>query len=190
MLPFYFLVISGKRHILHRGGIFGGRYLLRNDSEDIEYNEICSKHMDLCVKNFAIRLIITSVGVTAMNVGLWYAFFFKHIIATSLDVRVPFTEEKSYEEFYGNIAIHVSYLIYGSLGLIGMEIAMELFLCVVTISPKLIAYEFRKLANKIEMKRFTQLQTRVTFRNIVQQIMDIEEYIMSLFTNITNSIYF
>lgn len=132
--------------------------------------------MNATVKNFAFRMIITSLGVFAMNAELWYAFFVKHIVATSLDVRVPFTQERSNAEFLGNIMIHVSYLIYGSLGFVGMEIGLELFVGVVSVTPQLIAYEFRKLADQIEANKFTNLQTRVTFRNIVMQIMDIDKY--------------
>lgn len=176
-MPFYFKALSKQRHDLHRGCLFSGQHILPNDFEDIEYTKLCSKFMDESLKNFIIRLIITTFGVFAMNIGLWYAFFVKHIVATSLDVRVPFTEERSYGEFYVNISIHLSYLVCGSLGFVGMEIALELFMGVVSISPKLMEFKFRKLADKIEEKTFTELQTRVTFRNIVQQIMDIDRYV-------------
>lgn len=178
-MPFYFVAISEKRHDIHRGALYSGQHILPNDFKHIEYTEICSKFMDESMKNFAIRLIITTLGVFAMNYGSWHAFFIEHIVATSLDCRVPFTGERSYGEFYVNIAIHSSYLVCGSLGFVGMEIALELFTGVVAIAPKLIALEFRKLANKIEEKTFTELQIRVTYRNIVQQIMDIDELVKS-----------
>lgn len=65
--------------------------------------------------------------------------------------------------------------VYGTIGYFGMEIAMELFVGVMTISPKLIELEFQKLVKNIENNSINELQSRIIFRNIVQQITDIDE---------------
>lgn len=125
-------------------------------------------------------MITIAVSVVAMNIGATHAFLFKGIKTTVIDVRIPFTEEKSYEEFFGNIFIHLWMGIYGTTALLAMEIAMEIIVGVIIMAPKLVELEFQKLDKKIKMKQFNeQLQMRLTFRNIIQQIMDIDEYVNS-----------
>lgn len=154
--------------------------MLRDDYEDIEYAEICSKSMDFSVNNFKKRMAIIGLCVVAMTVGPGYAYFIQDVNSTALDVRVPFTDEKSNKEFIASISVQLSFAIYGSFALIGMEIAMEIFVGVVSLAPKIVEFEFRKLDEKIEKNQFTKAQTQLTFRNIVQQIMDTDEYVNSI----------
>lgn len=174
-MPFYFAGISKQRHILHRGGIFMGRYIFRDDTEDIQYNKICSKFMNASVKRFLIRIVITTICLIAMTYGPTYAFFIQNIPATGFDLRLPFTDEKSNEEFFGILMFQFILATYGALGLVGMEIAMELFVGMISIVPTLLEYEFRKMDEKIAKNEFNVLELRLTFRNIVQQIMDTDK---------------
>lgn len=61
--------------MLHRGIVFIGQYILREDCEDVEYTEICSKFVDDSVKSVLFRMLVMSLSVVAMNTGPFYAFF-------------------------------------------------------------------------------------------------------------------
>lgn len=176
-MPLYFSALTKRRYEIHKGFEYAGRYIFQDDSEDMEYTKICSKFMDVAMKNFSIRMIIITLSVVAMNIGATYAFLFKGIKTTVVDVRIPFTEERSYEEFFGNIVVHLWMGIYGTFGYLALEIGMELLVGVVAMAPRLVEYEFRKLDKNIKKNRFNELQKRLTFRNIVQQIMDVDEYV-------------
>lgn len=91
-------------------------------------------------------------------------------------MKIPYTEEKSYEEFFGNIVIHMWMGIYGGLSLVALEVGMEIFFGIVSIAPKLVAAELRKLEKDVSDDNLTKFDARLTFRNIVQQIMDVDEY--------------
>lgn len=96
---FYHLTLTNRRYEVHKGLIFSGRYLLRNDDRDREYTEICSKFMDESMKNFLVRIGVSALCAIVVTLGPSYVFFIQHVRTTGLDVRVPFTDEKSYEEF-------------------------------------------------------------------------------------------
>lgn len=174
-MPYYYEAITKRRNEIHRGLVYGGRHIFKNDFKDIEYSEICSKQMDESVKNFLIRIVIISSSLAAVSSGPIHAYFFKGIKTTIIEVRIPYTDENSNGEFFGNMLVHMCISIYGSLGFVGMEIAMEIFIGVISIGPKLVAYEFRKMDENIKENLFTKLQFRLTFRNIVQQITDVDE---------------
>lgn len=171
--------LSEHRFAVHRGSIFTAQHILHDKHDDIKYTEMCSKFMDFSVKNSIIRMIITSICVVAMTSGPSYALFIQHVKATGLDVRVPFTDERSSEEFIISISVQLCLGVYGIVGLLGMEIMMEIFVGFVMIAPKLIEYEIEKMNKKIAEKHFKKLHVRLIFRNIVQQIMDADEYVNS-----------
>lgn len=132
--------------------------------------------MNVSVKSFLTRMLIITMTVVCVNLRACYALFVQGIKTTVIEVRVPFTVERSYGEFLGNFMIHMSMATYGTLAYVGLEIAMELLIGVVFIAPKLIEHEFQKLNKNISENRFTSMQSRFTFRNIVQQIMDVDKY--------------
>lgn len=176
-MPFYLLAIGKRRHRIHQIIIYCGRYIYRDDFENTEYNKICSDFMDFSMRNFLMRMIIIALSIVAMNIGATHAFLFKGIKTTVIDVKIPYTEEESYEEFFGNIVIHMWMGIYGGLSLLALEVGMEVFIGIVAIAPKLVASEFRKLEKEIANNRLNKLQAKLTFQNIIQQIMDIDEYV-------------
>lgn len=67
-----------------------------------------------------------------------------------------YTEEGSKEEFLTNFMCQLIFVPFAIIAYnIGMEIGMEFFKGILTISPKLIEYEFRKLDKRIEQNIFT-----------------------------------
>lgn len=155
---------------------FGGKYLFSNHHEDENYIKICSEQMNNSMRSFMLRFMIMlttfTIGYTKMN----YATIVMGIKTTMLEVKIPFTEEKSNEEFLANYVLQTIIASFGFFGYFGMEIAMELMVIAIAISPKLITFEFQKLIEVIENGQLTPSQVCFTFRNIVQQVMDIDKY--------------
>lgn len=171
-LPYYLMTFTEKKHQIHNGLEYAGRNIYRDDIEDEEFTEMCSKNMDECIKNFLIRILVISLCFVFMSSGPVYAFFYLDIKTTIIDVRIPCTEEGSNYEFFGNILIHLCISVFGFFAFVGLEITMEVFVGVMFLAPKLVEYEFRKMDAKIENNSFNELQVRLTLRNIIQQIMD------------------
>lgn len=69
-----------------------------------------------------------------------------------------------------------------------IEILMDFIVLTIILSTKLIKFEFRKLDDQIEKAQLTPLQVCCTFKNIVEQMMDIDRYKPAL--NIINSYIF
>lgn len=132
------------------------------------------------MKNFLIRMIIIIVSAVLTNIGSMYAFLVDGIRTTIVEVRIPRTEEQSFEEYFGNILVHLCMTVYGLCGCVTLEIAMELLIGVISIAPKLVMLEFCKLDKKIEKYPFIEMQIRLMFSNIVQQIMDVDKYMISI----------
>lgn len=107
--------------------------------------------------------------------GIYVPAIIQHVRATTTELKVPFTEEKSNAEFLINMIITVFFASHGGLIYLGMEAMMSVWCDIVTISPKLIKYEFQKLYDKIQEKDFTKQKLRITFLNIVKQIVDTDE---------------
>lgn len=127
------------------------------------------------MKNFLIRMGVLALSLIALNAGPVYQHMSKGIKTTPLEVRIPFTEEKSNEEFLITFIIQCTLGVYGFVGYFSMEVGMELMFGVVNITPILIKHEFRKLDEKIKNNLFNRIQASVIFKNIVQQMMDVDE---------------
>lgn len=147
-----------QRYRLHSLIDFGGRYIYRNHQDDIDYQRICSRHMDKSMKYFLTKMMMMTFGFTAAVIGPTYSFIFNGIRTTTLDAAVPFTEEKSLVEFSVNSMIQLSNATHGALIYLGMEATMKLFSNIITISPRLIEYKLRKLISDYAENRMTPSQ--------------------------------
>lgn len=99
--------------------IFSGRYILPDDYKIVEYTEICSKFLDASMKSVITRLYIISLALVAMAALPSHAVISKNIKVTGIDARVPFTDERSSGEFFGNALLQLVLVLWGSVGFVG-----------------------------------------------------------------------
>lgn len=153
---------------------FAWIHIFPQQHENKTYTEICAKQMDICMKNFMSRMSLMfgvfSIGLFKMH----YAMIFMGIKTTSVEVKLPFIEENSNNEFALNYLFQTIVFSFGLCVFFVVETSMELCMLVIAISPKLIAFEFRKMDENIEKGQSNPLQVHFTFRNIVQQVMDMD----------------
>lgn len=181
-LPFLYSGLSKDRYSWDSLIDFGKRYIISDHHEDENYSKICSKEMNKSIRSYMLRIVIMfttfTIGYTKMN----YATIALGIKTTSVEVKIPLTKEKSNYEFGMNYVLQTIIAAYGFFGYICMETAMELIMLAVASSPKLIKFEFQKMDTKIEKGLLNPLQVLFTFRNIVQQVMDVDRYECILIT--------
>lgn len=133
--------------------------------------------MDKSMRSFISRFMIMFCTFAVGICRLIYTNVFLGIKTTTTEFKMPFTEEKSDIEFTLNFLIQTVLIAYGLFGYIGMESAMEVAVVCVNTASQAIKYEFQKLDANIALRRFNDVQERLTFRNIVQQIMDADRYL-------------
>lgn len=169
------LGVSKKRYLAHNLLSFAGYYIYPYRHDDIEYTRICSKHIDTSVKSFRTKIATMFLTINLSVFGMIYAPIFENMKATTTELKMPFTEENSNNEFLLNMTLTIFFATHGGLIYLGMEVMMSVWCDIVTISPKLIKYEFQKLYDKIRENGFTEQKLRITFLNIVKQIVDTDE---------------
>lgn len=156
---------------------FPGRHVYHHDDcDDMEHQKICSNYMDIFVKNFLIKMSMMVFGYTCAMMGPTYSYLIQGIRTTTIEVKVPFTEERSYVEFSINMSIQMSYAIVGGLEYIGLEIMMDLFRNVITIAPALVHYRLNKYIREYKDEMISEPQLRFAFTSIMKQAVDADEY--------------
>lgn len=156
---------------------FGGRCIHPIKNVDNEYTKICAKQMDETVRSLIIKMIMMTLAMLSFNVGPIYSYFANGTKTTMTNIKVPFTERYSNSEFMVNGLLSGVIGIHGYIGYIGLEVSMALFSDVVTISPKLVEYDLNKLIVGNEENTISQLDMSYSFRNIVKQTIDADEYL-------------
>lgn len=166
-------MVYEKRHKLHSLVRFGGRYIYFDKHDDLEYQRICSKHMDSSMRDFIIKMTMMIIGYYAAVSGPFYAYFVYDIQASTTDL--VFTEEGSNVQFAINNVLQFLYAVHGGLIYIGIEVMVEIFKNVITISPKLVAHKLKKLTTDYEERRISEFQLRVAFKDIEKQSIDTDK---------------
>lgn len=156
---------------------FGGRCILPIKNEDDEYTKICSKQIDETVRSLIIKMIMMTLAMLSFNVGPIYSYFANGTKTTMTNVKVPYTERYSNSEFMANVLLSGIIGIHGYIGYIGLEMSMALFSDVVTITPKLVEYQLNGLIVRNEKKTISQQDLSYSFKNIVKQSIDADEYL-------------
>ena len=128
------------------------------------------------MKGFLARFIVMLGAFFAGMIRILYSNIFLGVKTTVFELKIPFIEAKSDAEFAINFVLQSLMLLYGLLGYIGMEVAMELTILPGHATPKLVEHEFKKLDKKIDESCFDEMQVRLTFRNILLQMMDYDKY--------------
>lgn len=105
-----------------------------------------------------------------------YASFWMGKRTTTVDVKFPFVQEKSDEEFWFNFALQWIIFINGLFLYFGIEITMNLFEDFAKISPKVIHLEFIDTMKKCEQKELYDEQLRITFKNGIMLVTDYQRY--------------
>lgn len=178
MLKFFFSIISHNfaTQKVHAWMDYGGTYVFPHKHEDRKYIEISSKIIDRSMRSFMTRFLVMLGAFIIGMIRIFYANIFLKIKTTVIELKIPFIEANSDAEFAVNFVLQSLMLLYALLGYIGMEVAMELTILPGYATPKLVEHEFRKLDRKIEESCFDEMQVRLTFRNILLQMMDYDKY--------------
>lgn len=167
--------VSGARFKFAALIDFGGQYIYCENHEDPEINRICSNHMDTTMRRFIIKMAVMVLSLSSAEFGPIYVYIFYEIKTTTVDVRVPSTEEGSDAEFAINFLLMNCIAAHGGLQYVGLEVIMSLFENIVTLAPKLVGYKLRMLANEYANESITELEMRLRFRNVVEQSFDVDK---------------
>lgn len=155
---------------------FGGKYIFPKKHKDKKYIEISSQIIDKSMRSFTIRMVVMLGAFIFGMIRLLYANIFLGIKTTVTELKIPFIEAHSDDEFAINFVLQSLMLLYALLGYIGMEVAMELTILPGYATPKLVEHEFKKFDKMVEKSCSDEMQVRLTFRNILLQMMDYDKY--------------
>lgn len=167
-------MISDNRNKYQSLVDFAGHYIYPDNFEDPEYNEICSKQIDITIKRFAIKFLTIAFGGCAAVSGPVYVYITDGIKTSITDLRIPFTEEGSNAEFVVNLIYQFNIFSHGILLYTGLEVMISIFENVIILSPQLIKHELKKLNAKQNSKEFTDQQVHDCFKNIVKRTIDVQ----------------
>lgn len=174
-----YVLHSKGRYTAHSLVDFGGRYIYPDGHDDSQYTQLCSKQIDATVKSFFVKMTMIFLSFGAGVTGPAYALLFYNIKTTTIEVKLPFVDEKSDAEYLGNMLLQGMIAGHGIIGYIGIEVAMVLFSDVVTISSKIVEHELWTLSEDIEKEKLNK-QLSLRFRNIVRQALDADECVSIL----------
>ena len=175
MTPLLIRWTSSNRYKYQSLVDFSGFRIYPNNRDDLEYNEICSKVIGISVKRFMIKFLMIFVSGVAAISGPIYVYITTGIKTSTTELRIPFTDENSNDEFISNIFLQLVVFFIGTCGYLGMEVLMTIFENVVTISPKIVEFELEKLHIKQKSMESTEQQVHVHFKNIVKQCIDTQK---------------
>lgn len=175
-IPLLVVAFTKTRYLGHSLVDYGGKYIYPDDHKDTAYNRICSENIDTSIKNFFIKITIIFLSFWAVMIGPAHAYIKYGVRSTATELKFPFIEEKSNNEFLGNVAVQIGLCGFGMLAYTGIEIAMGLLDDVISISPRLVVNELKNLDAMVKSKRLNDLQIHYTFRNIVKQTLNSDEY--------------
>lgn len=134
---------------------FGARYIYRNYCDDIEHQRICSKHVDVSMKKYITKMALMLLGYFAAIFGPIYSIILGEKLVTTIEIKVPFASEKSTTDIVANQLIQLAYATVGGSFYIGIEVMMEIFSSIITISPKLVENKLEKFIGDFAAKRIT-----------------------------------
>lgn len=174
--PLVFNVLSKTRYLVHSLVDYGGKYIYPDNHENTEYNRICSENIDATIRKFFTKITIIFLSFCATMIGPAHAYIYHGVKSTITELKFPFIEEKSNDEFIGNVAVQIGIGGIGLLAYTGIEIAVGLLDDVASISPKLVKNELKKFDALVKSKRLNELQIQYIFRNIVKQTLNSDEY--------------
>lgn len=175
-LPFILAVISKNRYKYQKFLDFPGLYIYPdNYNKDDEYNEECSKQIDGAFKKFWIKYLAMLASSIFTIVGPAHAYIANGTLVSTTELRIPFVTEGSTLEFVMNLLLQLNIYVHGITMYIGIEVLVSIIENIVTILPKLVKYDLRKLISNQNLKKFSEHQSRVYFTNIVHEILDSEK---------------
>lgn len=129
-------MISENRYRYQSLVDFAGFYIYSDkNAEDVEYNEICSKQIDVSVKTFLIKLLLMSLGGFAAISGPAHVYITNGIKTTTTDLRIPFTEAGSNVEFIANLIFQFNICIHGWFVYVGIEVLVSVIENLITLTP-------------------------------------------------------
>lgn len=176
---FTFIGYTIRRYEMHSLAEFGGRYIYRNDREDIKYNEICSEHIDSTIRQFFIKMTIILLSFNIGVSGIFYALFVLDQRPSATGIKFPFIAEGSDAEYITNMVFGLTLAAIGMPAFVGIEVLMTLFCDVPTISPKLAEYELNRLDDMVIKGRMSESQIQFTLRRILKRALDTDEYVLN-----------
>lgn len=139
---------------------------------------MCSEQIDGSIRSFLLRMTLMLLSYLTAVIGPLYELIFHGTKTTILDLKIPFTAESSYTEYLVNFVLQAIVSYHGIFGYIGLEVSVQFFKDVVTISPKIIQYELKQLDNMRKNKCSNDTQQHLIFMNIIKQSIDYEKYII------------
>lgn len=164
-----------KKYVMQSLIDFGQQHIYVNNHDDDEYQLICSKQMDETMRNFIQNVALVVFGFSVAIIGPIYSYFFQNIRSTTIEVRVPFTEANSDEEFVCNLTFMALVGILGAPLYIGLEVMMSTFRDIIVISPKLVEHRIKSLIADYLDGHLSDAQLRFAFTDAIKQSMDADE---------------
>lgn len=138
---------------------FGGRYTYRDDRENTEYSRICSKQLDVTMREYFIKMGSILVSYSFCVIGPARAYILDGIKTTTTEMQMPFCGPKSNAEFMSNILLQTVIATHGLVCIIGMETLLTLLQGDVTVAPKLVESDLNQVIPLYGEKSISQCRT-------------------------------
>lgn len=104
-----------KRFMIYSLANFAGHYIYFDHNDDPKYTRICSRHMDASMKRYLVKMAMMALGYNIALSGEVFACLFTGVWTTTIEAKIPFTEEKSNEEFLVNLILQSIVTVHGGL---------------------------------------------------------------------------
>lgn len=144
---------------------------------DKEYIEICSKQIDESIKSFIHKMVMTIIFTVSTAAWPMYQGFKHRVKVDLIGLKIPFTEENSNEEFFGNMFVVGNVVGHGFFGYMANEIGLSIADDYIAITPQIVKYKFEKFFNNFKKKRSNRTNVEVlkALKAIVQYIRRFDE---------------
>lgn len=120
-------------------------------------------------------MLMMGCGATPGVAATIYAYFVYGIKSTTVEVKIPFTDEKSNIEFIINMILQFTIFIHGFFIYLGIETIMDIFQNVAQFSPILIKSRLKQLEEMNEKGELSEAQVYHMFKDIVKQALDCDK---------------
>lgn len=176
----YYEVISEVRFTTNKMVNYGKKYIHNDNSDENDYNEICSRNMDATLKRFIIIVSIVCLSFVIALIGPLYAYTIHGTRKTLLSVRLPFVEKDSDLEYMLNIILQTWSGIAGFCGNVGIECGYNIIISSIKVTTQLIEMDIKSLSNNLEAETLTKTQIKNKLSMIFQKIDHTDGYISSI----------
>lgn len=139
------------------------------------YNCICERNLDRTLRKYIIIITTILLSITcAFLFGPVYAYVVNNRITSIAQLKIPFLEEDSAWEFVINCILQAIAGVFVTLGNIGIEGILVLFVNSLNVTTDISRYEYDEFSTKLRLKEISNREIKVRISRMCQQIQAVD----------------